>query len=103
MRRYQTGLCDPCFDASVETVAEAEKPPKVRPSKVRFSEHFRYTLTRRKHGQWTHCNPDMQRWRQGQIIERVSYEAVERGYESWVVLGVDETMLAQGVVNAEHS
>jgi len=68
-----------------------------RPSKTPFNEYYRYTLTKRERGQWHHCNPDMQRWRQGQIVERVGDAALKAGYHAWLVFGVDEALIAQGV------
>ncbi|MDK1021713.1 MAG: hypothetical protein QGD90_08780 [Candidatus Hydrogenedentes bacterium] len=68
-----------------------------RPSSVDFNEYYRYPLSKREHGQWHHCNPEMQRWRQGQIIERVGDEALAAGYDSWLVFDLDEGLLARAV------
>ena len=67
-----------------------------RPSATPFNEYYRHTLTKREHGQWHHANPDMVRWRQRQLVERIGDEALAAGYDSWLVFDVDEGLLAQG-------
>ena len=74
-----------------------------RPSSVAFNQYYRYTLTKREHGQWHHCNPNMERWRQCQIVERVGDEAHAAGYDSWLVFDTDEGLLAQGVAVSDSS
>ena len=54
-------------------------------------------LTKREQGQWHHCNPDMQRWRQAQLVERVGDDALAAGYDAWLVFDTDEKLLGQGV------
>lgn len=71
-------------------------------SAIEFRKHYRRTLTNWEHGQWHHCDPDSQKRRQGQIVNRVGNEAMAKGFASWVMLDVDETMLAQGTVNDAH-
>ena len=58
---------------------------------------YRHTLTRRESSQWHHVNPDMARWRQYQILDRISDAAIEQGYEEWRILDVDERELAWGM------
>ena len=55
----------------------------------------------REDSQWHHVNPDMQRWRQNQIVERVGDEALAAGYDCWVLFDADEVMVAQGKVGAQ--
>lgn len=38
---------------------------------------------------------DVARWRQGQIVERASDEAIAAGYDEWRIFDVDERELAQ--------
>lgn len=57
---------------------------------------YRHTLTRRESGQWNHINPNMARWRQGQIVERISDAAIEAGFEEWELWTADERRLAWG-------
>ena len=57
---------------------------------------YRHTLTRRESSQLNHVNPDMARWRQGQILERISDEAIAGGYEEWRIFDRDERELAWG-------
>ena len=91
-------MCRTCIESIIDTVAEIEDAKtQERPSTTPFNEYYRYTLTKLEHGQWHHCNPDMQRWRQTQLVERVGDEALVAGYDSWLVFGTDEKMLAQGV------
>lgn len=95
----QDGMCRTCIESIINTVAEIEEAKaEQRPSSTNFSEYYRYSLTKREHGQWHHCNPDMVRWRQRQIVERIGDEAISAGYDSWLVFDPDEKMLAQGVV-----
>ena len=92
------GMCRDCLESIINTVAEIEDAKvEQRPSSTNFREYFRYTLTKREHGQWHHCNPDMERWRQRQLVERVGDEALAAGYDSWLVFDVNEGLLAQGV------
>ena len=92
------GMCRTCIESIIDTVAEIEDArAEQRPSQTSFNEYYRYTLTKREHGQWCHCNPDMERWRQRQIVERVGDEALAAGYDSWLVFDVEEGLLAQGV------
>ena len=94
----EDGMCRTCIESVIDTVAEIEDmKAEQRPSLAGFNEYYRYTLTNREHGQWHHVNPNMQRWRQGQIVERVGDEALAAGYDSWLVFDVDEGLLAQGV------
>ena len=80
--KREDGMCRTCLESIIDTVAEIEDAKaQQRPSTTPFNEYYRYTLTNREHGQWHHCNPDMERWRQRQIVERVG----------------DEGLLAQGV------
>ena len=96
--KREDGMCRTCLESIINTVAEIEDAKaEQRPSKVGFNQYYRYTLTKREHGQWHHCNPDMERWRQRQIVERVGDEALAAGYDSWLVFDTDEKMLAQGV------
>ena len=47
--------------------------------------------------QWRHhVNPDIQRGRQQQIVDKVADEAYKGGYDCWVVFDADEAMVAQG-------
>ena len=57
---------------------------------------YRHHLNRRERGQWHHINPDMKRWRQGQILERVSEQAIAQGCEGWIVFDQNEVVAAQG-------
>ena len=94
----QDGMCRTCVESIIDTVAEIEDAKaERRPSTTPFNEYYRYTLTKREHGQWNHCNPDMQKWRQTQIVERRGNEAVAAGFDSWLVFDTDEGLLAQGV------
>ena len=93
-------MCRACLESIINTVAEIEDAmAEQRPSTTPFNEYYRYTLTKREHGQWHHRNPDMERWRQRQIVERVGDEALAAGYDSWLVFDADETLLAQGVAS----
>ncbi len=91
-------MCGTCLESIINTVAEIEDAKaQQRPSATPFNEYYRHTLTKREHGQWHHCNPDMQRWRQTQLVERVGDEAHAVGYDSWLVFDTNEKLLAQGV------
>ena len=93
----EDGMCRTCLESISDTVAEIEDAKsEQRPSTTSFKEYYRYTLTKREHGQWHHCNPDIERWRQTQIAERVGDEALAAGYDSWLVFDTDEGLLAQG-------
>ena len=90
-------MCRTCLESVINTAAEIEDAmTQKRPSQTNFN-YYRYTLTRREHGQWHHCNPDMERWRQRQIVERVGDEALAAGYDSWLMFDTDAGLLAQGV------
>ncbi len=92
------GMCRTCVESIVDTVAEIEDAKaEQRPSSTNFNAYFRYTLSKREHGQWHHCNCDIQRWRQTQLVERVGDEAMGAGFDCWLVFDVDEKMLAQGI------
>jgi len=94
----EDGMCHTCIESIINTVAEIEDAKaEQRPSTTPFNAYYRYTLTQREHGQWHHRNPDMERWRQREIVERVGDEALAAGYDSWLVFDVDEKMLAQCV------
>ena len=96
----EDGMCRTCVESIIDTVAEIEDAKaEQRPSATPFNEYYRYTLTNREHGQWHHCNPDMERWRQRQIVERVGDEALAAGFDSWLVFDTDEGLLAQGVMD----
>ena len=91
-------MCRACLESIINTVAVIEDAKtQERPSATPFSEYYRYTLTKREHGQWHHVNADMERWRQRQIVDRVGDEALAAGYDCWLVFDVDEGLLAQGV------
>lgn len=92
------GACRHCVESLIDSAAELEDlRTQERPSAIGFREHFRYTLTKREHGQWHHVNPDMARWRQGQIVERVADAAHGAGRDRWLIFDCDEVMLAQGI------
>ena len=94
----EDGMCRTCIESIINTVAEIEDAKaEQRPSATPCNEYYRYTLTKREHGQWHHCSPDMQRWRQIQIVERIGDEAFTAGYDSWLVFDTDENLLAQGL------
>jgi len=97
-------MCRTCIESIIDTVAEIEDAKaQERPSTTNFNEYYRYTLTKCEHGQWHHVNPDMERWRQTQIVERVGDEALAAGYDSWLVFDPDEPLLAQGVAGHDGS
>ncbi len=81
------------LDAGAIDDAKAQE----RPSTTPFNDYYRYTLSKREHGQWHHCNPDMERWRQTQIVERVGDDALAAGFDCWLVFDLDEKLLGQGV------
>ncbi len=86
------------MESLLDTVAELEDAKaEQRPSANGFRNHYRYTLSRREHGQWHHQNADMQRWRQQQIVDKVADRAYGEGYDCWVVFDAEEAMVAQGV------
>jgi len=94
----EDGMCRGCLESIMDTVAEIEDArAQQRPSATPFNEYYRYTLAKREHGQWHHCNPDIQRWRQTQLVERIGDEAREQGRDCWLVFDTDEKLLAQGV------
>ena len=94
----EDGMCRACLESIINTVAEIEDAKtQERPSATLFSEYYRYTLTKREQGQWHHCNPDMETWRQRQIVERVGDEAHKQVYDCWLAFDTDEGLLAQGV------
>lgn len=91
-------MCRACLESIINTVAEIEDAmAEQRPSTTPFNEYYRYTLSKREHGQWRHCNPNMERWRQSQIVERVGDDVLTAGYDCWLVFDVEEKLLAQGV------
>lgn len=96
--KHEDGMCRTCVESIIDTVAEIEDAKtQERPSQTSFNEYYRYTLSKREHGQWHHCNPDMERWRQRQIVERIGDDALAAGYDAWLVFDSDEKLLAQGV------
>ncbi len=97
--KREDGMCRGCLENIMDTVAELEDArTEQRPSATPFNQYYRYTLTKLEHGQWHHVNPDMQRWRQGQIVERIGDDALAAGLDSWLVFDTDEGLLAQGIV-----
>ena len=58
---------------------------------------YRHILTRRESSQRNHVNPDMARWHQDQIMDRVSDEAIATGFEEWRIFDADECELAWGM------
>jgi len=58
---------------------------------------YRHTLSLRQSGQWQHQNPDLARFWQYQIMDRVSDAAIEHGYDQWRIFDVDAGELAWGM------
>lgn len=59
--------------------------------------YFRYALNRRESGQWNHCNPEIAHWRRNRILDRVSDDAIGRGYSGWMIFDQDESWRGRGV------
>lgn len=96
--KREDGACRTCLEAVLNTASELEDArAEQRPSTTGFRQYYRHVLSTRESGQWHHKNSDMQRWRQAQIVERIGDEAHEHGFDCWLVLDVDEALLAQGV------
>ena len=80
--KREDGMCPRCVESIVNTASELEDyATQERPSAIGFNSHYRYTLTKREHGQWHHISPDMQRWRQREIVDKVSDEAMAAGFD----------------------
>ena len=94
------GCCEDCLNQMGKMLGELRNGPEKGAAGYPKS-FYRYHLNRRERGQWHHCNPDMQKWRQGQIQERVSEEAIAQGYVGWLIFDGDEVMIGQGVLNIE--
>ena len=91
------GCCTACFDAIVETVDKAWTPTENFGIRG-VADGFRYVLTERETKYWNHVNPDLQRWWQQNIVDKVSDAAIGAGYDEWFVFDSAETVLAQGRV-----
>lgn len=90
-------ICDRCIRA-VRTSAIRLREKQSRPPRADgFREYARYHLSRRDSGQWHHVNAEIAKWRQRQIVDRVSEDAVRDGCECWVLYDCDERMIAQGL------
>ncbi len=51
--KREDGMCRGCVESIINTVAEIEDmKAEQRPSQTSFNEYYRYTLTKREHGQW---------------------------------------------------
>ena len=56
--KREDGMCRDCVESIINTVAEIEDAKtQQRPSATPFSEYYRYTLTKREHGQWHQRKP----------------------------------------------
>ncbi len=89
------GLCQRCFEAAMDTACELEDM-QIEQGVPGFTQYYRYHLTRRESSQWHHSNPDLAKWHRENIDERVALEAKAVGYDSWLIFGPDEKLLAQG-------
>ena len=95
------GMCTECFYSLLHTTAVlADWAAGGRQPSANFNEYHRYTLTKHEHGLWHHVNTNMQPQRRKQIVERINDEAYRAGYALWVLFDTNETMIAQGVVDA---
>jgi len=98
--RPKDGVCQGCLEAAEETACEMGKARGGQGTRG-FMQHYRHHLTRRESSQWHHRNAELRKGHRANIGERVALEARAAGYDSWLIFGLDEELLAQGCFTGE--
>jgi len=90
------GICRGCVNTIRLSVQKLRDQFAKAKSGGNFREYHRYYLNRRESGQWHHVNAEIAKWRQRQIVDRVSGDAERDGHEAWALFDADEKLIAQG-------
>jgi hypothetical protein len=96
----EDGACATCINVLAKSAEESERP--MGKATGSYEGFYRYHLPRRENALWNHVNPDMQTRRQKEIIDRVSEEAVVKGFAGWLIFDVDEGLIGQGVTTPDE-
>ena len=91
------GCCARCFDRIVDA-AHTTWEPSQNVGIRGLKDGYRHVLTKRQSGNWHHINPDLQRWWQKKIVNEISQQAREVGFDEWFIFDATEAVLAQGWV-----